>query len=60
MGRSEYWHISKKRMEKKSEGGNYNPTMQSMAPTTIPDIDVDAESMPKRIYPAIAPVFSGI
>jgi hypothetical protein len=31
-----------------------------MAPTRIPNIDVDADSIPKRIYPAITPIFSGI
>jgi len=47
---------------KKSEKseGCYNPTMRRMAPTRMPNMDVDAESMPSRMYPAIAPIFRGI
>jgi len=34
--------------------------MRSIAPTRMPNIDVDAESMPRRIYPAIAPILRGM
>jgi hypothetical protein len=29
--------------------GFYSPTMRSIAPTRMPNIDVDAESMPRRM-----------
>ena len=38
----------------------YNPTMRSTAPTRMPNMEVDAESIPRIIYPAIAPIFSGM
>jgi hypothetical protein len=34
--------------------------MRSIAPTRIPNIDVDAESIPRRMYPAIAPILRGM
>ena len=40
--------------------GNYSPTTRSTAPTRMPNIDVDADSIPKRMYPTIAPIFNGV
>jgi hypothetical protein len=38
----------------------YSPIMRSMAPTRIPNMEVEAESIPRRIYPTIAPTFRGM
>ena len=40
--------------------GNYNPTRRSTAPTRMPNMDVDADNIPKRMYPTIAPIFNGV
>jgi hypothetical protein len=45
---------------KKIQARGYKPTMRSIAPTRIPNIDVDAESIPRRMYPAIAPILRGM
>ena len=41
-------------------GSVYRPTMRRAAPTRMPNMDVDADSIPRRIYPTIAPIFRGI
>jgi hypothetical protein len=46
--------------KKKKSAGNYNPTTRSIAPTRMPNMDVDADNIPKRIYPTIAPIFNGV
>lgn len=40
--------------------GNYNPTTRSTAPTRMPNMDVDADNIPKMMYPTIAPIFNGV
>ena len=40
--------------------GSYNPTTRSTAPTRMPNMDVDADSIPKMMYPTIAPIFNGV
>lgn len=41
--------------------GNYIPTMRySTAPTKMPNKDEDVDNIPKRMYPTIAPIFSGV
>ncbi len=40
--------------------GNYNPTMRSTAPRRMPNMDVDADSIPNIMYPTIAPIFNGV
>jgi hypothetical protein len=39
---------------------NYNPAIRSIAPSRIPNMDVDADNIPKIIYPTIIPIFSGM
>jgi len=39
---------------------NYNPAIRSIVPSNIPNMDVDADNIPKRIYPTIIPIFTGI
>jgi hypothetical protein len=39
---------------------NYNPAIRSIAPIRIPNMDVDADNIPKTIYPTIIPIFSGM
>ena len=39
---------------------NYNPAIRSIAPSRIPNMDVDADNIPKTIYPTIIPTFSGM
>jgi hypothetical protein len=39
---------------------NYNPAIRSIAPSRIPNMDVDADNIPRRIYPTIIPIFNGI
>jgi len=48
------------KITKKCRRWSYNPTMRSIAPTRIPNIDVDAESIPRRMYPAMAPILRGM
>jgi hypothetical protein len=36
------------------------PIMRSIAPIRIPNMEVEAESIPRRIYPAMAPTLRGI
>jgi hypothetical protein len=52
--------VTATKITKKMNLLDYNPTMRSIAPTRIPNIDVDAESIPRRIYPAIAPILRGM
>ena len=40
--------------------GCYPLIMKSTQPTRMPNMDVDADSIPKRMYPAIAPIFNGV
>jgi hypothetical protein len=47
--------IEKKRLPK-----NYNPAIRSIAPSRIPNMDVDADNIPKTMYPTIIPIFSGM
>ena len=44
----------------KKEQKNYNPAIRSIAPTRIPNMDVDAENIPIMIYPAMTPISNGI
>jgi hypothetical protein len=44
----------------KKSAKNYKPAIRSIVPSRIPNIDVDADNMPKRIYPTIIPIFSGM
>ena len=39
---------------------NYNPAIRSIVPSNIPNMDVDADNIPNRIYPTIIPIFIGI
>jgi hypothetical protein len=39
---------------------NYNPAIRSIAPIKIPNMDVDADNIPKTIYPTIIPIFRGM
>jgi hypothetical protein len=39
---------------------NYKPAIRSIAPRRIPNIEVEAESIPKTIYPTINPIFRGM
>ena len=39
---------------------NYNPAIRSIAPIKIPNMDVDADNIPKMIYPTIIPIFRGM
>jgi len=39
---------------------NYNPAIRSIAPIRIPNMDVDADNIPKTIYPTIIPIFNGM
>jgi|APFre7841882654_1041346.scaffolds.fasta_scaffold00165_1 hypothetical protein len=34
--------------------------MRNIAPTRMPNMDVDADNIPNIIYPTIAPIFIGI
>ena len=48
-------------MKKKEKyAGIYIPTTRSTAPTRMPNMDVDADSTPKIMYPTIAPIFNGV
>jgi hypothetical protein len=38
----------------------YRPIMRNIAPTRMPNMDVEAESIPRRIYPTMAPTLRGI
>ena len=46
--------------EKEAAKKNYNPAIRSIAPTRIPNMDVDADNIPKIIYPTMIPIFSGM
>jgi hypothetical protein len=46
--------------QKKRLPKNYNPAIRSIAPSRIPNMDVDADNIPKTIYPTIIPIFSGM
>jgi hypothetical protein len=46
--------------EKEAAKKNYNPAIRSIAPSRIPNMDVDADNIPKTIYPTIIPIFSGM
>jgi hypothetical protein len=46
--------------KKEKYAGNYNPTTRSIAPTRMPNMDVDADNIPNRMYPTIAPIFNGV
>ena len=46
--------------EKKGLPKNYNPAIRSIAPSRIPTMDVDADNIPRRIYPTMIPIFNGI
>jgi len=46
--------------EKDAVKKNYNPAIRSIVPSRIPNMDVDADNIPKRIYPTIIPIFSGM
>jgi len=39
---------------------DYSPAIRSIAPSRIPNMDVDADNIPKTIYPTIIPIFSGM
>jgi hypothetical protein len=47
-------------LKKGKNAGYYNPTTRSIAPTRMPNMDVDADNIPKRMYPTIAPIFNGV
>jgi hypothetical protein len=55
-GKKQTTFTRKKRVAKK----NYNPAIRSIAPIKIPNMDVDADNIPKIIYPTIIPIFSGM
>jgi len=46
--------------EKEAAKKNYNPAIRSIAPSRIPNMDVDADSIPRRIYPTMIPIFNGM
>jgi len=46
--------------EKKRPLKNYSPAIRNIAPSKIPNMDVDADNIPKTIYPTIRPIFSGM
>lgn len=54
--RHNYLHFPQLKKEQK----NYNPAIRSIAPTRIPNMDVDAENIPIMIYPAMTPISNGI
>jgi len=47
-------------MNKKVREKNYNPAIRSIAPISIPNMDVEADNIPNTIYPAIIPILRGI
>jgi hypothetical protein len=46
--------------KKKGLPKNYNPAIRSIAPIRIPNMDVDADSIPRTIYPTMIPIFNGM
>ena len=52
--------IQEKKKKWKMMQGNYNPTTRNIAPTRMPNMDVDADNIPKRMYPAMTPIFNGV
>jgi len=49
-----------KREKEAAKKKNYNPAIRSIAPIRIPNMDVDADNIPKIIYPTMIPIFSGM
>ena len=52
--------VSKSQVLKQHLTKNYNPANLIIVPIRIPNMDVEADNIPRRIYPVINPIFRGI
>ncbi len=47
-------------LENENQKKGYKPTARRTAPTRMPIMDVEADSIPSRMYPTATPTFNGV